>query len=101
MHFGPIGDHALSFLGNAVLLSIRQIPPAVLHARVDSRLAFAKSLHAQRLRPRRLAVLVWIEINVECVGGVVVFGHAETNHLARLLVDPRRGMADMGWKNKM
>src|SRR5574341_634232 len=101
MLLGSVGDYALSFLRDSVLLAIGQIPPAIRHPSVNAWLILAKASYAQRLGPRRLAIHVWIEIDIVRVSREVVLRHPEANHLARLFVNPRGRMAHMGWKYKM
>src|SRR5258705_7509978 len=99
MLLGAIRDYALAFLSHTVLLPIGKIPPAVLNSLVNARLAFSKSFDGQRHRSSRFSLFVRIEIDPERRCREIVRGHAETDHLARLLADACRGVAHVGRKN--
>src|SRR6266850_7543716 len=101
MLLGAIRNYALAFLSHTVLLPVRKIPPAVLDSLVNARLAFSKSFDGQRHRSSRFSLFVRIEVDPERRRRDIVGRNAETDHLARLLTNARRGVAHMRWKDVM
>src|SRR5262245_36348033 len=101
MFFAAIENVALTLLGDTILIVGRNVPPAIIHARVDARLVVFEADGFQNQRPIALRFVVGRETEPESHGFGVVNWNTKTNSVIRNPSFARRGVTRMRRKDPM